>query len=247
MNDSPPPAALVIGASGGIGTAVLTAFLADPDIDEVWAISRSAAPAEFTTGETAPRWLVCDNSEASIADCAAKLKSGAPGLRRIVICTGILHNERVRPEKSLEKMRRSTMLEVLDINTVTPALWLGALTPLFGRETDCVLAVLSARVGSIEDNRLGGWYSYRASKAALNMLLQTASIELARRAPGVKLVAFHPGTTDTPLSEPFQRNVPEGKLFTPGFVAERLSSLMDTLPKDGELAYLDWDSQTIPW
>ncbi len=247
MNDSPPSSALVIGASGGIGAAVLAAFLADPDIDEVWAISRSNAPAEFATAEKAPRWLLCDNSEKSIADCAAKLKSGASGLRRIVICSGILHNERLRPEKSLETMHRAAMLEVLEINTVLPALWLSALAPLFGRDTNCVLAALSARVGSIEDNRLGGWYSYRASKAALNMLMQTASIELARRAPGVKLLAFHPGTTDTPLSEPFQRNVPEDKLFTPGFVAERLSALMGTLPKDGELAYLDWDSQPIPW
>jgi NAD(P)-dependent dehydrogenase (short-subunit alcohol dehydrogenase family) len=110
-----------------------------------------------------------------------------------------------------------------------------------------VVAVLSARVGSIGDNRLGGWYGYRASKAALNMFLQTAAVEYARRARRVKLLAFHPGTTDTALSAPFQKNVAAGKLFTPDFVAQRLLGLMDAAEPDGRLGFLDWAGKTVPW
>jgi NAD(P)-dependent dehydrogenase (short-subunit alcohol dehydrogenase family) len=132
-------------------------------------------------------------------------------------------------------------------NALLPMLWLQALARGLGRKQDCVIAALSARVGSIGDNRLGGWYSYRASKAALNMLLQTAAVELARRAPATKLIAFHPGTTDTPLSRPFQSGVPAARLFTPDFVAEKLLAIMDQTTADGTLSYLDWDGQTITW
>lgn len=126
-------------------------------------------------------------------------------------------------------------------------LWIKALRPLLAGKQASHISVLSARVGSIGDNNLGGWYAYRASKSALNMLLKTAAIEYARRASNVKLIAFHPGTTDTALSKPFQKNVPQNKLFTPDFVAERLIGIMNSTPVDGELAYLDWDNQTIQW
>ena len=107
--------------------------------------------------------------------------------------------------------------------------------------------MLSARVGSIADNHLGGWYSYRCAKAALNMGLKSAAIELARRAKGIKLVAFHPGTVDTPLSEPFQKNVAPEKLFEPAFVAERLDEILAAHAADGELSYLDWAGKAVPW
>ena len=109
------------------------------------------------------------------------------------------------------------------------------------------MAALSARVGSIGDNRLGGWYGYRSSKASLNMMLRTLSIEYARRAKNVKIIAFHPGTSDTPLSKPFRRSVPNEKLFTPQFVAERLCGIMHNAEIDGQLSYLDWDNKSIPW
>jgi NAD(P)-dependent dehydrogenase (short-subunit alcohol dehydrogenase family) len=106
---------------------------------------------------------------------------------------------------------------------------------------------MSARVGSIGDNRMGGWHSYRASKAALNMVLKNMAIEYGRRAKNVKLIAFHPGTTDTGLSKPFQGAVPNGKLFSAAFVATRLAQLMDNADLDGQLSYIDWDGQPIPW
>mgnify|MGYP001824589787 CR=1 FL=1 len=110
-----------------------------------------------------------------------------------------------------------------------------------------MVAVLAARVGSIGDNRSGGWYSYRSAKTALVMLLKSAAIELQRRAPGVKLVAFHPGTTDSALSRPFQKRVAPEKLFTPAFVAGQLLTLLDEQQADGELAFLDWAGKTVPW
>ena len=107
--------------------------------------------------------------------------------------------------------------------------------------------MFSARVGSIEDNRLGGWYSYRASKAALNMMLKSTAIEFARRSKNIKLIAFHPGTTDTTLSEPFQKNVPVGKLFQPSFVAQQLLSILEDVSVDGRASFLDWKGNDIDW
>jgi NAD(P)-dependent dehydrogenase (short-subunit alcohol dehydrogenase family) len=112
---------------------------------------------------------------------------------------------------------------------------------------ECVVSVFSARIGSIDDNRSGGWYAYRASKAALNMLLKTAAIECARRAGNVKLIAFHPGTTDTALSRPFHASVPKDALFTPRFVARHLVDIMKQQHVDGELSFVDWKNESIVW
>ncbi|MDP5053448.1 MAG: SDR family NAD(P)-dependent oxidoreductase, partial [Congregibacter sp.] len=141
----------------------------------------------------------------------------------------------------------AAMQEVYRVNCVLPLLWLSVLAPGLRKNPDCRIAVLSARVGSIGDNGLGGWYSYRSAKAALNMGLKSASIEFARRAKGVKLIAFHPGTVATELSAPFQRGVPEGKLFAPDFVAQRLDTLLNAHPADGQVSYLDWAGEPIPW
>ena len=126
-------------------------------------------------------------------------------------------------------------------------LWIQQLTPLLTGNSACKVVVFSARVGSISDNRLGGWYTYRASKAALNMMLKTAAIELARRAKNIKIIAFHPGTTDTPLSKPFQNNVPADKLFTSEFVAKQLLTIVDNTDIDGKASYLDWQGKAINW
>lgn len=166
---------------------------------------------------------------------------------QVFICHGILHDDQVSPEKRLEDLDAASMQHVFQINAVTPVLWLKHLLPLLKQSTICKVAVFSARVGSISDNHLGGWYSYRASKAALNMLLKSAAIEYARRAPGVKILAFHPGTTDTPLSSPYSKNVPEGRLFQPAFVAARLLDIIDSLEPDGELSFLDWQNEAVAW
>jgi len=238
-------AALVIGASGGIGAAVLTRMLADHSIERVFAVSRQAKNA--SADDARLHWLQCDHSDEAIATAVKTITEEGVALGRVVIATGTLHSATHQPEKAIDRIERAALEEVLSINTVLPTLWLSALTPLLRKSPGVVVAVLSARVGSIGDNQLGGWYSYRASKAALNMILKSAAIELARRAPNVKLIAFHPGTTDTPLSEPFQARVAPEKLFTPEFVAEKLHALMATTCADGKLDYLDWAGKPVSW
>ena len=239
--------ALIVGASGGIGRALVKRLLEDGRYRSVIGISRSEAPPPELATQQRLRWLPCAGTPAAIEATAAELEDALPRLSRIVICSGILHDAEHGPEKSLEQLDAGWMATVLQANSITPMLWLRALAGKLQRKQACRIAVLSARVGSITDNQLGGWYSYRASKAALNMLLKTAAVELSRRAPACKLIAFHPGTTDTALSRPFQARVPSEKLFTPDFVADRLLGIMEQARADGTLSYLDWDNKPIDW
>ncbi|HDO1315749.1 SDR family NAD(P)-dependent oxidoreductase [Aeromonas veronii] len=234
---------VVIGASSGIGAALVTHWLA-AGVGPVIAISRQPAPAEASS--PALHWLCCDYSDEQMATAVARIAELAPRPHRVVICNGILHQGEIQPEKRLEAINLDAMTRLYQTNALLPLRWISQLLPLFGREP-CTLAVLSARVGSIGDNRAGGWYGYRASKAALNMLLKCAAIELARRAPGVKLLAFHPGTVDTQLSRPFHANVPAGNVQSPELVAENLINLMNRLQPDGELSFLDWQGKPIEW
>lgn len=168
-------------------------------------------------------------------------------ITQVFVCNGILHNESIQPEKRLEDFDVEAFQQIITTNTLTPMLWIQKLTPILTGKSPCKFVVFSARVGSISDNRLGGWYSYRASKAALNMMIKTASIELARRAKNIKLIAFHPGTTDTPLSKPFQKNVPSNKLFTSEFVAKKVIDIVENTPLDQTASYLDWQGKSIDW
>lgn len=238
---------MVIGASGGIGSAVLRGYLQDPRFTHVIAVSRAPCPDDTAYHDDRLHWICSDYSEQSIASVTNILGESGIELRDIVICNGILHSAQLQPEKSLEKVHAESMAKVFEANVTVPALWVSMLVGQLRRSTGCTIGVLSARVGSISDNYLGGWYSYRSAKAALNMFLKTAAIEYGRRAPRVKLVAFHPGTTNTALSKPFQKSVPPEKLFTPEFVAARFITLLSELEPDGELSFLDWDGKTIPW
>lgn len=246
-----PERALVIGAGSAIAKALIAGFLQQPNQTQVIAVSREQ-PDTMSLQDTALTFIRCDYSSTSIRQVAQKLADYAGSITRVFICTGVLHTDTIKPEKRVEDIDAEHMAEIFRINSITPALWLQALLPLLKNSPHCVLTVLSARVGSISDNRKGGWYSYRASKAALNMLIKTAAIEYARRAPGVKLLAFHPGTVDTELSRPFQKNVAPEKLFTPAFVASKLIALTEytgiaNRSADGDAAYLDWAGETIEW
>lgn len=234
---------VVIGASGGIGAALVTHWLA-AGVGPVIAISRQPAPAGLSSPGL--HWLCYDYSDEQMAKVVARIAELAPRPHRVVICNGILHQGEIQPEKRLEAVNLAAMTRLYQTNALLPLRWISQLLPLFGREP-CTLAVLSARVGSIGDNRAGGWYGYRAAKAALNMLLKCAAIELARRAPGVKLLAFHPGTVDTPLSRPFHGNLAAGSLHSPQQAAVDLVTLMARLTPDGELSYLDWRGTPIEW
>jgi len=237
--------AMVVGVGGGIGSKVAERWGQDSRFDAVWAISRESRSRMTPTPSV--RELATDHTEASIAQIMEQVFDQSASLARVVIALGTLHGPGYGPEKSLDSLCEASMSEVYRVNCILPMLWLSALAAGLRKNPDCRIAVLSARVGSIGDNGLGGWYSYRSAKAALNMSLKSAAIEMARRAKGAKLISFHPGTVDTALSEPFQRGVPDGKLFSPEFVAERLDALLEAHKPDGELSYLDWAGATIPW
>ena len=218
--------ALVVGATGGIGAAM--AALLEEDGAHVTRWSRSSG-VELT-------------DPASIERAAAAL-TAAPDL--VFIATGVLHRDGLAPEKANSQLSADALAAAFAINTIGPALVARAVLPLMPRGRKTVLAALSARVGSISDNRLGGWHSYRASKAALNQLLQTMAIEQARKNPDQVVLALHPGTVDSGLSKPFQKGVKT--LFTPEESARHLAAVIDaaTPAQSGQL--IDWQGEVIPF
>lgn len=226
--------AVVIGASGGIGRALADALAASGDHTLIHRFGRSFPGDGRLDFE----------DEASIAEAAERVKAGpAPAL--IVVATGVLHDGH-EPERSYKAMTAEHLLRDYRVNTVGPALVIKHFAPLLPRDRRAVFAALSARVGSIGDNRLGGWHSYRASKAALNMILKNLAVELKRSHSQAVVAGLHPGTVDTDLSEPFQKGVAEGKLFTPAFSADRMLTVIQGLtPADGGGVFA-WDGARIP-
>ena len=235
--------ALVIGASGAMGQALVENFLEDSRINRVIAISRSASEMQHPKLQ----WICTEYEENTMFSVVDNLKEFKGSFSKVCICHGILHGENMFPEKRMEDISVDMMQRIFYANTVVPSLWLNLLRKLVSGTSDCKMACFSARVGSTGDNRLGGWYSYRASKAALNSLMKTFSIEYARRAKNTKLIAFHPGTVNSEMSKPFHATVPNGKLFEPDYVASCLSRVMDNLPVDGQLSYVDYAGKPIPW
>ncbi|AWJ87043.1 short-chain dehydrogenase (plasmid) [Azospirillum sp. TSH58] len=231
--------AVVIGASGGIGAAVTHQLLADSGVTEVVALSRRPiAPAEkLRTG------FLDLADEPSIADAAAL--AGAVDL--VFIASGLLHQDAVRPEKSWRALDPAAMARLFQVNAIGPALVAKHFLPRMPRQGRAVFAVLSAKVGSIADNRLGGWYGYRASKAALNQIVRTTAIELARSRPDAVCVALHPGTVDTPLSQPFQAGVAQGRLFSPAVAAGHLLHVLGELTPMDSGGLFAWDGQRLPY
>jgi len=217
--------ALVFGAGGGIGSAFVKHLAGHDSVATVHAFSRKPAAS---SGKI--RFTGCDITDEEQVSAAAQAIEGP--IQLCIIATGILHNDDIAPEKSNSALEAGVMAEVLRINTIAPALAAKHFLPLLDRDRKSVLAALSARVGSIGDNRIGGWHSYRASKAALNQVIRTMSIELARKNKQAVIVGLHPGTVDTGLSEPFQKNVPEGKLFSPDYSTGEMLGVLDKLGKD---------------
>lgn len=242
---------VIAGASSDIAKALAKIFTEmdnNTDNTQLIIISRDVSFYQQNMFKQTHIISVENYEEQAIASAVNQIKNVANyPISQVYMCHGVLHNERCIPEKRLENFSADAFTEILTANTITPMLWLKHLTPILTGKSECKVVVFTARVGSISDNRLGGWYSYRASKAAMNMLLKSAAIELRRRAKNIKLISFHPGTTDTPLSKPFQKNVPAGKLFTSEFVANQLISIVDNTPINGEASYVDWQGKDIPW
>lgn len=231
--------AAVFGASGGIGRA-LSAALVQRGLT-VWAGSRSGA--EPVDGTRPFRFDLGD--EDSIRETADLMTDDKPDL--VIVATGVLTlADGTGPERSFKAIDGAAMARVFAANTIGPALIVKHMLPLLPRDRRCVFAALSARVGSIGDNRLGGWHSYRASKAALNMLVRNFAIELARTHKHGVVAALHPGTVDTALSEPFQGNVPDRQLTEPSQAAENLLSVIDGLTPEDSGGHFDWKGEAIP-
>ncbi len=231
--------ALVIGANGGIGAALVATLAVSDRYDRVIAAARSEPSSLPGNVEYCPIDIA---DPASIEAAATEID--AP-LTRVIVATGILHDEDGGPERSLRDLDADRLAHLFAINTIGPALALRHFAPLLAKDQPSTIACISARVGSISDNRLGGWYGYRASKAALNQIVRTAAIELARSRPQAVCVALHPGTVDTGLSKPFQRGVPAEKLFTSAYSAERLLTVLDTLTPAQSGRIFAWDGAEI--
>jgi NAD(P)-dependent dehydrogenase (short-subunit alcohol dehydrogenase family) len=248
MTAATPHSVLVLGAGGGLAQALIARFLSDPTVDKVIAVSRHGQTEDLSAvwiSQSRLIWIESGYTEQDMIEVVAKLQPYAGTIGRVCVCHGILHDDHLWPEKRFEDIDATAMHNIFQANTIVPALWLKLLHKTLAGKLPCVVAVFSARVGSTSDNRLGGWYAYRASKAALNSLLKTFSVEYARRLKNVKLIAFHPGTVDTALSKPFQASVPEQNLFSPAFVADQLVNIMASAEIDGQLSYLDWAGKSI--
>lgn len=232
----------VIGASGGIGAALVERLVELPSTSRVFAFARGLDEQSNDKIHLAP---IDITRERTVRDAAAVATLDGP-LDLVIVATGMLHDSNgVFPEKSLRNIDASVMLDVLRINTVGPSLVAKHFLPQLRSTGKSVFAALSARVGSIGDNRLGGWTSYRASKAALNMVLKTLSIEHARRFPDSVIVGLHPGTVDTRLSRPFQRNVAKDKLFSTARAAGYLLDVIDQVTPPDSGRVFAWDGSLI--
>lgn len=236
---SPKITACVFGASGGIGSAFVARLADDPGVGLIHAGVRKAQPV---TGKISP--FAFDLQDDATIEAAAQT-FGAADLT--IIATGMLHQAGIQPEKSLRALSTNAFEQAFAINTIGPALIGKHMLPHLPKDRRSVFAVLSARVGSISDNRLGGWHAYRASKAALNMIVRNFAVEMARTHPQAIIVALHPGTVDTALSQPYQRGVPEQKLFTPDYAAEQMLKMLNGLRPEDSGNLFSWDGEKIPF
>lgn len=232
--------ALVWGA-GGIGSALAKHLVASRDYKEVFLVSRDGR-----IGDTGATPIKADMFDADEVQAAVEQAAEPGPLSTVIVTTGVLHGDGFAPEKSLRQVSADSLAHVLNVNVIGPTLVAQACIPKMPRKGRAVFAALSARVGSITDNRLGGWHSYRSSKAALNMMLKTISIEWTRTNSDALCVGLHPGTVDTPMSEPFQSGVPDGKLFTPDYSAECLLKVLAGLSPGDTGKVFSYDGAIVP-
>ena len=232
MVDFNPKNIAIIGASGAIGGAFREMVSEKyPDADLHVFSSHGFNHIDY-------------DSEESICACA-ELASQDRCLDLVLVTNGALHGQEMMPEKSLKELSAEKFHHFFQINAVVPALIAKYFLPKLNRHSKSVLAVLSARVGSISDNHLGGWYAYRSSKAALNMIIKNAAIESGRINKQSIVVGLHPGTVDSSLSKPFQSTVPENKLFTPEYAAEKLLWVLENTDRSQTGKCIAWDGQEI--
>jgi NAD(P)-dependent dehydrogenase (short-subunit alcohol dehydrogenase family) len=233
---------LVIGASGGLGRALVQALQQDPQYTQVLSLSRTPAAEP---PDAAPALDYAD--EASLAGCAqwvAQRCASAP-LRTVIVASGYLHTDGAGPERSMSQLDAAYLQRVMLVNAIGPALVVKHFAPLLPRDRATRLAMVSAKVGSIGDNALGGWYGYRASKAALNQIVKTAAIEMTRRSKLSICVALHPGTVATALSHPFDKN--GLNVRPPAVAAAELLQVVHALQPAQTGGFFDYRGAALPW
>ena len=238
-----PVRACIVGSTGGIGGALVDALAVSDRMDTVYALSRSGASHVSPKVQS----LAFDFLDESSIMAATETLRDVGKFDLIVVATGLLQGDGIIPEKTMRALDLDAMRQSFEVNTFGPALTAKHFLPLLNRNNKAIFAALSARVGSISDNHLGGWYAYRASKAALNMMIKTLSIEVSRRFSNQIIIGLHPGTVDTNLSRPFQNNVPDGKLFTPEFSAAKLLAVLDQVAVSDTGQLFAWNGLRVPF
>ena len=208
---------------------------------KVHAFSRSQKKSD---AENIVHHTINYNDEVSIQQAASQASKEAP-LDIVIVATGILFDGNITPEKSLRELSAKKFLRLFEVNTILPALIAKHFLPKLNKQDRSIFAALSARVGSVSDNKLGGWYSYRASKSGLNMIIKNAAIEINRQNKNAIIVGLHPGTVDSNLSKPFQGNVPDGKLFTPDHSVKRLLDVLGNLTPESSGRCFSWDGKEV--
>ncbi|MGK7875552.1 MAG: SDR family NAD(P)-dependent oxidoreductase [Xenococcaceae cyanobacterium] len=245
--------ALIVGASQGIGLGFVRRLLQYDKIAKLYATYRrweSASSLVALEGEHPDkiRCLEVDIAdESQISECVARIQAETGKLHLVLNCVGILHEGALQPEKSLRQIEAGHLLRYFQVNSIGAVLLAKHLLPLFRHGERSLLATISAKLGSIGDNQLGGWYGYRASKAALNMFMRTVAIEYRRTSPKTIVVMLHPGTTNTRLSQPFQKNVPAEKLFSVERTVAQLLAVMEKLDEEDSGEFFSWDGSPLPW
>jgi NAD(P)-dependent dehydrogenase (short-subunit alcohol dehydrogenase family) len=231
----------VIGASGAIGRA-FTDYLSSvfPDA-RVRAFSRQPFQLSMPNVECHTMDYHCEDS---IRSCAEVASLEAP-LDLVLVATGMLHEENLRPEKSLRELSAEKFQRLFAANTIVPALVAKYFLPRLNRDTPSLFATLSARLGSISDNQMGGWYSYRMSKAALNMFIKNSAIEIGKRNKNAIVVGLYPGMVDSALSKPYQKGVPECNIFSPKVAVQNMAAVLESLTTEQTGRCFDWDGQEI--
>ena len=232
----------IIGSSGAIGNAVAEILLDDDGVEAIYRFSRN--DSNENSDRVKNLYLDIEDEE-SIKDCIKNLSKDIK-FDLVFVATGILHNDNdIFPEKSIRDISQSKLEKVLLVNTIGPALVGKYFIPYLRKDSKSIFAFLSARVGSISDNKLGGWYSYRASKTALNQIIKNFSIEVRRSNPNAIFIGLQPGTVKSFLSKPFEKNVRPGNLFTPEYSATKMLEVIDNLSLEDTGKIYAWDGEEI--
>ncbi len=240
--------ALIVGAGQGIGLEFVRQLLQENRVDRVYATYRKPQSDLLAIVDPRLRCLPMDITEdAQIAAVIQDIQTETAVLHSVINCVGVLHEGTMQPEKSLRQVKAEQLLRSFQVNSIGAVLLAKHVQPLLKHKERAVFATISAKIGSIGDNQLGGWYGYRASKAALNMFMRTTAIEFKRTCPRAIVVTLHPGTTDTQLSQPFQRNVSPEKLFPVDRTVRQLLTVLDQLQESDSGEFFSWDGSRLPW